>query len=66
MFYTVPPVLVVKYLVPARSPLKLHDVDAPYARAFASHVASVDEFNCHAFRKEIELGHQASDGRFGE
>jgi hypothetical protein len=66
MFNTVPPVLVVKHLVPARSPLKLHDVDAPYARAFASHVAGVDEFNRHAFRKEIELSHQTSDGRLGE
>lgn len=57
MLGAVPTVLVVEDLVPSRPSLELHDEDRLHARAFAGGWSRVNALDGHAFRKEVELGH---------
>ena len=51
----VPPMLVVKDLMPARPSLELHNIDRLHPGAIAGDRARVNALNGHAFRKEVEL-----------
>ena len=57
MLGAVPTVLVVEDLVPSRSSLELHHEDCLHSRAIARAWARVNALDSHAFRKEVELGH---------
>ena len=62
VFSAIPPMLVVKDLMPARPSLELHNIDRLHPGAIAGDRARVNALNGHAFRKEVELTHAVDIG----
>ena len=61
MFCAVPAVAIVEDLVPARPTLKLYDEYGLHLGPFTRSRPRVNGFDGHAFWKEIELTHKATD-----
>jgi hypothetical protein len=55
MLRAIPPMLVVKDLMPTRPSLELYNVDGLHAGAVAGGRARVNALNGHTFRKQVKL-----------